>query len=226
MSATGQPAFAMTCRHGRSVLPLSGARVRQLQEVVSQTHEAPLLRHRGESAPPHLPKPSTLFDLPEDGLHRLFAQTGSTPIAASSELDLHGPGASPTLCMTGGRGLSVVVPTGGHVALDMPPLQFPEVGCRAVARIGRYFSRLSAGVRLDLRDQGRELLLVVGRIAHLLGDDNLTGRIDGGLRVVPLHEAIGGLHDPALGIRNVALGAVGGDVGRGRRTGTCGVGHA
>jgi hypothetical protein len=179
-------------RHVGSVVPgcPSQARMRQLQEVMGQTHQAPLLRHMGESAQQHLPKPSCLFDLPEDRFHCLFAQSASTPIAASSELDLQGPWTSPELCVTDScrRGMSVVMPTSGHVALDMPPLQFPEIGFRAVAGIGRYLSRLpAADVRLDLATRGASCCWSLGP-GHLLGDDNLTGGIDGSLRVVSLHD--------------------------------------
>lgn len=41
----------------------------QLQEVMGDAHQAPLLCHLLGLAQQHLPKPSRLFDLPEDGLH-------------------------------------------------------------------------------------------------------------------------------------------------------------
>ena len=49
--------------------PLPGDGLCQLQEVMGDAHQAPLLCHLLGLAQQHLPKPSRLFDLPEDGLH-------------------------------------------------------------------------------------------------------------------------------------------------------------
>lgn len=209
-------------RRNRAVpAPLPGDGLRQFQEVMGDTHQAPLLRDLLDPAQQHLPKSSRLFDLAEDRLDRLLAQPVSTAIPPSSQLHLHGSCSSPDLRVTASicRGVPVVLPACGDVAADMSPSQFSQVLFRTVAGIGRQLPRLPAGVRLDLREQGRELLLVVGRIGHLLGDDNLTGRIHRGLRVVPLYEPIRGLHDPAVGIGKIALGPIPGDAGRvrGRR---------
>ena len=48
--------------------PLSGEGLRQLQEVMGAAHPTPLLCDRLDPAQQHLPKPSRLFDLADDGL--------------------------------------------------------------------------------------------------------------------------------------------------------------
>lgn len=120
----------MTFRHGRAVATHSSERLCQLQEVMGDAHQAPLLGHLFDPAQQHLPKPSRLFDLAEDGLHRLFTQPISTAMATPSELHLHGSGASPDLRLTAStsRGRPVVLPARGDVARDMPPPQFPQIG--------------------------------------------------------------------------------------------------
>lgn len=124
-----QPEDARTCRHGRSVPTVSGERLCQLQEVVGVVQQAPLLCHHRDPAQEHLSKSSCLFDLPEDGLHRLFAQPVSTAMTTPSDLHLHGACASPDFRVTAsaGRGVPVLLPTRGDVAADMPPIQDKEM---------------------------------------------------------------------------------------------------
>ena len=85
----------MTFRHGRAVATHSSERLCQLQEVMGDAHQAPLLGHLFDPAQQHLPKPSRLFDLAEDGLHGLLAQPISTATTTPSQLHLHGSCSSP-----------------------------------------------------------------------------------------------------------------------------------
>ena len=190
--------------------PLAGAGLCQLQEIMGDAHQAPLLCHLLDPAQQNLPKPSRLFDLAEDGLHRLLAQPVSTAMTTPSELHLHSSCSRPDLrgMASTCRGVPVLLPARGDVAADMPPIQFPEVVFRTVAGIGRQLPRLPAGILLDLGHHRGELLPVVGRCRHPVSHDDLAGRIHRSLSVVALHEAVRRLHDPAVGIGKIALGPV------------------
>jgi hypothetical protein len=59
------------------------------------TRLTPLLCHLLDPPQQHLPKPTRLFDLAEDGLHGLLAQPISTATTTPSQLHLHGSCSSP-----------------------------------------------------------------------------------------------------------------------------------
>src|SRR5262245_6590880 len=105
----------------------------------------------------------------------------------------------------GGGRAGVLLSSGGDVALDPPPAQGAKIGRRAVACIGRYFVRIALEVGFDGVEQRSELRLVAAVVAERLRHDDLSLRVDRGLRVVALDIAVLGLEDAAFGIGEVAL---------------------
>src|SRR5262245_39473440 len=104
-----------------------------------------------------------------------------------------------------GRGGSVTLAPGRYVAADSPPIQGGEVLLRAVAAVRGDLARLSADVRLDLGQELNQLRVVVLRLRRRHGHDDLMLAVDRSLAVVRLLEAVLRLHDPAVGIGEVAL---------------------
>src|SRR5262245_65439653 len=94
----------------------------------------------------------------------------------------------------GGGGLgSVMLSSGGDVALDAPPAQGAKIGGRAVACVSGCFVRIAPEVGFDAVEQRSELRLVAAVVAERVRDDDLFLRVDRGLCVVALDVAVLGL---------------------------------
>src|SRR6478752_6093309 len=105
----------------------------------------------------------------------------------------------------GGRLGSMLLSAGSDVTFDPSPAEGAEIGCRAVAGIGRYFVGIASEVRLDAIEQRRKVWLITAVVTERVRHDDLIIRIHCSLRVVALDVAVLGLENSALGIGEVAL---------------------
>ena len=99
----------------------------------------------------------------------------------------------------------MLLPPGGDVALDAPPLHRAKIGGGAVAGIGRHFVGIGPQIGLDPVEQRRQLRLIAGGTGQRLRHDDLMGTIDRGLGVVALDVTVLGLQDAALRVGEIAL---------------------
>ena len=76
---------------------------------------------------------------------------------------------------------------------------------REIARVSRPFLRDRLVARTTLSTIGIRCSATGGWIRHRLRDDDLVLSIDCRLAVVTLHEAVAALHDPTLGVGEIAL---------------------
>lgn len=108
----------------------------------------------------------------------------------------------------------MLLPTRGDVASHVAASQHREMVLGAIPRIRRQLPILSARVAPDVRQHRLELVRVARLVRQPLRDDHLVIGIDGRLSVIALDESILRLHDAAVRIGEIALGAVVGCAGR------------
>ena len=99
----------------------------------------------------------------------------------------------------GGRLGSMLLSAGSDVTFDPSPAEGAEIGCRAVAGIGRYLVGIASEVRLDAIEQRRKVWLITAVVTERVRHDDLIIRIHCSLRVVALDVAVLGLESLALG---------------------------
>src|SRR5438105_9635895 len=109
------------------------------------------------------------------------------------------------MVVPGSVGSTVLLPAGGDVSVDGALGELAQTVLRAIPGVGGKLFGIAAVGRFDGCQHRPHLLLVAAVLAEILGDDDLAGRIHRRLSVVALNEAVLGLHDPALGIGEVAL---------------------
>src|SRR3977135_227426 len=176
-------------------------------EVVGGADHGPFGFDLVDAAQEELAEASCLLDLAEDRLDDLFSQSIPASIACALELCAHSgderAGFELPLCR--GRLGTVLLPSGGDVALDPASDERTKIGLRAIARIGRCFIRVLPEIGFYGIEQWRKLRLIARRVGQRVRHNDLMGAIDGGLCVVALDEAVFGRHPAAVGVGEVAL---------------------
>ena len=102
----------------------------------------------------------------------------------------------------------MLVPARRHVQINVFHLLIGHIRLAEVACVGADLLRFLFQIRRHQRNHRQQLLLVVGLLRNLGGNDHLRRGIDRDLRVVALHKAafVGPVrHDAALRIGEVAL---------------------
>src|SRR6267154_5421427 len=182
------------------------ARASKFQEVVNGAQQRPFALYRGKATPQELAEAARLVDLPKHRLDDLLAQPVGAFVTGSVQFGRHRR--HPALRLGWPRlrrRRAVFLPAGGNMSVDLTGFERGQIVLRAIAGIGRDLLRSRREIGRDLLDQRLQMRAIARLVADHLGNNNLCRGVDRGLRVEALDEAVFGLHDPALGIGEVAL---------------------
>src|SRR5690348_3376299 len=136
----------------------SSRRLRELEEVMGGADHRPFSPDRVEAAQKELSEGSGCFDLAEDRLDDLLAQSVSAAPPGAAELGRHRGDARAfaRLALAGWVAATVARPARCEIGGDAPPGEKGEVGLVAIAGIGRELLRLVLDIAPDRRDERHE----------------------------------------------------------------------
>ena len=190
----------------------------ELPHVVRGADQRPFSTDLPHPSQQKLAEAAPLLDLPEDRLHDRFSFRieGSASLCSQRTPHPfgHGPRRGSAAAWRRRHGPSMVLPIRRDQGFTAQRGHGRDIGFADIARIQARDPWYVARVRHCLEEEWLRVLFVIRRIGHVRGDDDLRRRLHRGLAMIAVHETplrAGGRHDPAFGIREVALRLGAGD---------------